>query len=145
MISIILSGHGNFSTGVLEASQMIFGEQDQLVAVPFLKGEGIQNLQSKYQKALDHFPEENEVLFLVDIFGGTPYNAAVQLVAGKKSVDVASGVSLPILLEALGNREYVSLEELVEQLKEVNKTSFQTLSEQLAKMSTTNSEEENEL
>lgn len=145
MVSIILSGHGNFSTGALEASQMIFGEQEQLVAIPFLKGEGIQNLQEKYQKALDQFPKENEILFLVDIFGGTPYNAAAQLIAGNERQDVASGLSLPILLEALGARDGLSLSELTKMLKEVSQTSFQTLSEQLAKMKTSNDEEENEL
>lgn len=145
MISIILSGHGSFSTSLLEASQMIFGAQEQVIAVPFLKGEGIQNLQEKYKEVLKEIPEQNDVLFLVDLFGGTPYNAAAQLVAGQSNKEVAGGVSLPVLLEALGNRDNVSLSECTDILKEVSKESFQTLNDQLENINTNDNSEEDEL
>lgn len=77
MISVIISGHGDFPIALKESSNMIFGEEDHLTAVPFLKGEGIQTLQKKYQQTLKRIPKEHEVLFLVDIFGGTPYNAVL--------------------------------------------------------------------
>ncbi|MCI4140255.1 PTS fructose transporter subunit IIA, partial [Bacillus vallismortis] len=76
-------------------------EEHNLIAVPFLKGEGIQTLQGKYHKALKGIPEEHEVLFLVDIFGGTTYNAAASLIAEDQRMDMAAGVNMPILLEVL--------------------------------------------
>lgn len=63
MISVIISGHGDFPIALKESSGMIFGEENNLIAVPFFKGEGIQTLQEKYHQALKDIPEEHEVLF----------------------------------------------------------------------------------
>jgi fructose-specific PTS system IIA component len=131
MISVIISGHGDFATALKGSSGMIFGEENNLIAVPFLKGEGTQTLQEKYKQVLGNIPEENEVLFLVDIFGGTPYNAAAKYIVNNPRIDMASGVNLPILLEVLSMREYLPLKELLKKLKNVNEESFQVCSEHL--------------
>ncbi|ASB88180.1 MULTISPECIES: PTS fructose transporter subunit IIA [Bacillus] len=146
MISVIISGHGNFPLALKESSGMIFGEEDNLVAVPFLKGEGIQTLQDKYNQALKDIPEEHEVLFLVDIFGGTPYNAATPFIVKDQRIDMAAGVNLPILLEALGLRAHMPLKQLLNKLKTISQESFQVCSEHLEKMKiTANHEREDEL
>ena len=56
MTAIIVSGHGQLSTGLLDAFEMIFGHDEKIIAVPFLKGEGIPQLQEKYQVVMDQFP-----------------------------------------------------------------------------------------
>lgn len=35
MISVIISGHGDFPIALKESSGMIFGEENNLLAVPF--------------------------------------------------------------------------------------------------------------
>ncbi|MGG1241749.1 PTS fructose transporter subunit IIA [Bacillus cabrialesii] len=140
MISVIISGHGDFPIALKESSGMIFGEENNLIAVPFLKGEGIQTLQEKYHQTLKDIPEENEVLFLVDIFGGTPYNAAASFVAESERMDMAAGVNLPILLEVLSLREHVTLKALLKNLKTMSQQSFQVCSEHLEKVKTANQE-----
>ncbi|MCY7885332.1 PTS fructose transporter subunit IIA [Bacillus spizizenii] len=140
MISVIISGHGDFPIALKESSGMIFGEENNLLAVPFFKGEGIQTLQEKYRQALKDIPEENEVLFLVDIFGGTPYNAAASLIAEDQRMDMAAGVNLPILLEVLSLREHLTLKDLLNNLKTMSRQSFQVCSEHLEKVKTANQE-----
>ncbi|WP_420977342.1 PTS fructose transporter subunit IIA [Bacillus vallismortis] len=140
MISVIISGHGDFPIALKESSGMIFGEEHNLIAVPFLKGEGIQTLQGKYHQALKGIPEEHEVLFLVDIFGGTPYNAAVSFIAEDQRMDMAAGVNLPILLEVLSLREHLTLKALLNNLKTMSQQSFQVCSEHLEKVKTANQE-----
>ncbi|MED3729393.1 mannose/fructose/sorbose PTS transporter subunit IIA [Priestia endophytica] len=137
MISVIISGHGDFATALEGSSRMIFGKEDNLVAVPFLKGEGTQTLQEKYKEVLGKIPVANEVLFLVDIFGGTPYNAATPYILKNKTADMVSGVNLPILLEVLAMREHVTLKEMLGRLKQVNEESFQVCSEHLEKIQKT--------
>ncbi|MEK4134477.1 mannose/fructose/sorbose PTS transporter subunit IIA [Bacillus sp. FSL W8-0445] len=145
MITVIISGHGNFPIALKESSGMIFGEEESLIAVPFLKGEGIQTLQEKYHQTLKDVPEEHEVLFLVDIFGGTPYNAATPYIAKEQRFDMAAGVNLPILLEALSLREHMPLKQLLNQLKKMSRECFQICSEQLEKFSQSNQGREDEL
>lgn len=131
MTAIIVSGHGQLSTGLLDAFQMIFGKDEKIVAIPFLKGEGIPQLQEKFQQQLEQFPLEEEVLFMVDVFGGTPYNSATQLVFDKKNMDIVTGVNLPVLLEAGALKESLPISELTGALKTINQESFKVFSEQI--------------
>ena len=131
MTAIIVSGHGQLSTGLLDAFEMIFGHDEKIIAVPFLKGEGIPQLQEKYQAVMGRFPGEN-ILFLVDVFGGTPYNSAVQLVFDRPAADVVTGVNLPMLLELAAVKENSDLEALRQQLKTINQEGFKIFSEVIA-------------
>ena len=146
MTAIIVSGHGQLSTGLLDAFEMIFGHDDKIVAVPFLKGEGIPQLQEKYQVVMARFPDDN-ILFLVDVFGGTPYNSAVQLVFDHPAADVVTGVNLPMLLELAATKETSDLEALRQQLKTINQEGFKIFSEVMASVSQSEniSDEEDDL
>ncbi|NRD78939.1 PTS fructose transporter subunit IIA [Bacillus sp. BRMEA1] len=145
MITVILSGHGSFAPALQGSSGMIFGEEDHLYAVPFYKDEGTQTLHEKYKQVLEKIPPENEVLFLVDIFGGTPYNAATPFILNNERMDMATGVNLPILLEVLSMRGSLPLKELLKNLKKVNEESFQVCSEHLEKVTKSMREREEEL
>ncbi|MCJ1969568.1 mannose/fructose/sorbose PTS transporter subunit IIA [Lactococcus carnosus] len=136
MTAIIVSGHGQLSTGLLDAFEMIFGHDDKIIAVPFLKGEGIPQLQDKYQTVMDKFPDE-PILFLVDVFGGTPYNSAVQLVFNNPLADVVTGVNLPMLLEIAAIKEFSDLDALKQQLKLINQEGFKIFSEVISAAKTT--------
>ncbi|HHQ2310729.1 TPA: PTS sugar transporter subunit IIA [Enterococcus faecium] len=142
MVSIIISGHGNFSLGLLDAFEMIFGKDDQVKAVPFCREEGIPQLQEKFQQAMEELPGDEAVLFLVDIFGGTPYNAAAQLLIQKENVDIVTGVNLPMLLEASGMKESTTLAEMVERLKSVSYDSVKVFSDKIKQMQTRDDEED---
>ena len=140
MSLIIVSGHGNFSLGLLDAFEMVFGEDEKIKAVPFLKGEGIPQLQEKFQEQLDSFPDD-EVLFLVDVYGGTPYNAATQLIYGQSSCDVVTGVNLPMLLETATQKDQ-GLKGLIEVVKNVSENSTKVFTEEISKMKSTSLEED---
>lgn len=71
MVNIILASHGEFAEGILQSSQMIFGEQEQLVTATLMPNEGPEDLRAKYDAALESFGEDAEVLFLVDLWGGS--------------------------------------------------------------------------
>lgn len=105
MVNIILASHGEFAEGILQSSQMIFGEQEQLVTATLMPNEGPEDLKAKYDAALESFGEDAEVLFLVDLWGGSPFNQAnlIHEEIPERSAIVA-GMNLPMLLEALGSR-----------------------------------------
>ena len=146
MTAIIVSGHGQLSTGLLDGFKMIFGHDDKIIAGAFLKGEGIPQLQEKYQAVMARFPDDN-ILFLVDVFGGTPYNSAVQLVFDHPAADVVTGVNLPMLLELAATKETSDLEALRQQLKTINQEGFKIFSEVMASVSQSEniSDEEDDL
>lgn len=105
MVNIILASHGEFAEGILQSAEMIFGKQEQLETVTFMPNEGPEDLKAKLDRAVKSFGRDAEVLFMVDLWGGSPFNQASVVHEGfpEKSA-IVSGLNLPMLLEALGSR-----------------------------------------
>ncbi len=119
MTHLIVATHGKFSEEIVNSAAMVFGEDENTHVVTFLPGEGGDDLVAKYQAIIANLPENEPVLFLVDLFGGSPYNAAARVVTQRDNTDIVTGISLPMLLETLDAKDSCSLAELVETAKEV--------------------------
>lgn len=105
MVGIILASHGDFAEGILQSGAMIFGEQENVKAVTLHPSDGPESLKEKMQAAIETFDNSDEVLFLVDLWGGTPFNQANGLCeAHKDKWIVVSGLNLPMLIEAYSSR-----------------------------------------
>lgn len=105
MVGIILASHGEFAKGILQSSEMIFGEQENVKAVTLMSSEGPDDFKAKLKEAIASFDNQDEVLFLVDLWGGTPFNQANTLFEEHKdSWAIVAGMNLPMLIEAYGAR-----------------------------------------
>ena len=82
MVGMILASHGEFANGILQSGTMIFGEQPNVKAVTLEPSEGPDDLKAKLEAAIATFDNQDEVLFLVDLWGGTPFNQANGLING---------------------------------------------------------------
>ena len=117
MINILVMSHGEFAEGICKSAEMIIGEQENLKTVIFNPGESLDTLVEKLKKAINEFDNDFSHLLLVDIFGGSPSNATALLLAENYKINAVSGVNLPMLLEALTERENTAADMLVKQLK----------------------------
>jgi len=114
MVAVIVAAHGHLAEGLIASSAMIAGPQEDLVAVTFDPSEGPDDLLAKYAAAVEKSSSEH-YLILVDLLGGSPYNAAARFAAQREDADVVTGVNLPMLIEVLGRRMIGgTLPELVE-------------------------------
>lgn len=102
MIRGIITGHGNFSTGMLHALEMIAGEQEKLVAIPFFESDSMEEYKGKIQTELAE--ESTELIIFTDLMGGTPFNVSMLLGSSVENVSVISGTNLPMLLEFIVQR-----------------------------------------
>ncbi len=101
MFAIIIGTHGEFANGILESAQMILGEdlvKSGVRAVILKRGEGPENVIEKYKKAIEELGSPERVLFLNDLRGGTPYNAASTLAVGDEHYGIVAGVNFPMLI-----------------------------------------------
>lgn len=105
MIPLIVACHGRFAEELVKSAAMVYGEAERVHAVTFMPGEGPDDLLRKYEGIVAAESSPEAVLLLVDLFGGSPYNAAVRLAAVHDGMDVLSGVNLPMLLELLDSRD----------------------------------------
>ena len=117
MINILVMSHGEFAEGICKSAEMIIGDQENLKPVIFNPGESLDTLVEKLKKAINEFDNDFPHLLFVDIFGGSPSNAAALLLAENYKINAVSGVNLPMLLEALTERENTDADILVKQLK----------------------------
>ena len=105
MVGIVLASHGQFAEGILQSGAMIFGEQENVAAVTLMPSEGPDDVKRKLEEAVQSFEGTEEVLFLVDLWGGTPFNQANTLFeANKEKWAIVSGLNLPMLIEAYAAR-----------------------------------------
>ena len=99
MFAIIVGTHGLFAEELVRSCEMICGEQKNVRAVTLVPGEGPDDVVKKYEEAIKELDCSGGVLFLNDLFGGSPYNAACRLVIGNENYGIVTGVNLPMLIE----------------------------------------------
>ena len=108
MLAVIVGTHGNFAIEMIRTCEMICGTLSNVKAVTLLPGEGAEDLARKYETALSELDIEDGVLFLNDLFGGSPYNAACRIAAGQEKYGVVTGVNLSMLIEMFGYQQAYS-------------------------------------
>jgi mannose/fructose/sorbose-specific phosphotransferase system IIA component len=117
---ILICGHSDFPDGLKSACEIIMGEQEDLLTFKFTFEEDPVQFSEKMKAAASQF--EQGCVFLADIVGGSPYNAALMCIAGIDDYYVIGGANLPILLELLSlrnNNSYPKLDihSTIEELK----------------------------
>ncbi|MBQ6524960.1 MAG: PTS sugar transporter subunit IIB [Atopobiaceae bacterium] len=106
MVSIVLASHGRFSEGIKESGQMIFGPQEDVEAVVLTPEMGPDDFRAKLLAAIDSFSNKEQILFLADLWGGTPFNQISKLIEERGGEDwvCVTGMNLPMVIEAYGDR-----------------------------------------
>lgn len=125
MINIVIVSHADLGDALIRATEMIVGQTEGLYAVSLLPGDSPENFGEKLEAALQEI-EGQEILVLIDLFGGTPYNVAARQVL-KENVECITGANLPILLELVMSRDGASLPELAEEIAQAGQESVRNL------------------
>ena len=98
MFGMIVGTHGEFANGILQSCEMIYGKRENLKAVTLVPGEGPDDVVAKYEKAIKELGNPDRVLFMNDLLGGSPYNAACRIVVNNENYGIVTGVNLPMLI-----------------------------------------------
>jgi mannose/fructose/sorbose-specific phosphotransferase system IIA component len=101
MIGIVLAAHGPLPEALLESCGMILGELPNVTPVSLMPGDSLEGLVDRLAAAASEVDDGNGVLVLLDMFGGTPANAAAFLSQQRENIRAVTGVNLPMLLETL--------------------------------------------
>jgi len=104
-IAIVIGTHGWAAEQLLKTAEMLLGEQENVGWIDFVPGENAETLIEKYNAQLANLDISQGVLFLVDTWGGSPFNAASRIVVDKEHYEVVAGVNIPMLVETLMGRD----------------------------------------
>ena len=113
-IAIVIGTHGWAAEQLIKTAEMLLGEQENVGWIDFVPGENAETLIVKYTAQLAKLDTSKGVLFLVDTWGGSPFNAASRIVVDKEHYEVVAGVNIPMLVETFMARDdNPSFDELV--------------------------------
>lgn len=107
VVGIVLASHGALAEGVLSSGQMIFGQQQDVFAVTLTPEMGPKDFRGRLDQAIASVSDQEHLLFLVDLKGGTPYNQVRLLLEEGSHEDwvAVTGLNLPMLLSAYETRD----------------------------------------
>jgi len=121
MVGIILASHGGFAEGIYQSGEMIFGKQENVKACILKPSEGPDDIRKKMEDAIASFDDPEQILFLIDLWGGTPFNQANNLFDKHQDTwAIVTGLNLPMLIEAYGARlqDGITAQQIAKQIME---------------------------
>lgn len=87
--------HGYFGKELVASAEMIVGKMENVKTFSLEVGMSVETLISKVNEEMKN--DEGKKLFLVDLYGGTPFHASAYMLKNE-DIDLLTGVSLPLLL-----------------------------------------------
>ena len=117
MIGIIIVTHGNLALELRSAMEHILGIQKNIEIISIKPDDDLEIKKSALEESIKKVDEENGVIILTDMFGGTPSNLAISLLKIGK-VEIISGINLPMLIKLIGLRDSNDLQKVATESKE---------------------------
>ena len=124
MIGIIVTGHGEYASGLTSGLKLLAGETEYYEAVDFKAEDSTEVLAENLTEAIRHLKDCESVAVLADLTGGSPFNVASRLkMSGiHENMEVVGGISLPLVLHAYMSRAMISdIRELLDASMEMGK------------------------
>ncbi len=127
MLGIVIATHGKLSDGFKDAAEVVVGETNNVATVNLHAGDSVDALGTSIAEAIKKVDDGDGVIVLADLLSASPYNQSVIAINGldaelQQRVHIVSGVSFPMLLEAI-NHQFIGtdIEQAVELVLEQGK------------------------
>ena len=131
MIGLVVATHGDLGSELLKSAQMIIGPVMNARAVSITHDSSMEAIRDAIAAAVDEVGHDDHgVIIVTDMFGGTPANVSMTFLE-PQSVEVMTGVNLPMILKFFNSQETLGLDELAGILKSYGQQSIALASEYL--------------
>lgn len=128
MIGFVIVTHYQLASEFLRAVTLIRGPLDHFRAVGLDPQETPEEMRGRIEKATHEANQGQGVLVLVDMFGGTPSNLSLAFLE-EGSVEVVTGVNLPMLVKMAGLKPGLTLAETAELARDYGRNNISVASE----------------
>ncbi|HEY6805926.1 MAG TPA: PTS sugar transporter subunit IIA [Pyrinomonadaceae bacterium] len=107
--------HGHLAGELLAAAEMIIGPVSHIAAVSIGWHDDVDAAHDEVQRAITRVSQDNGVLLLTDMFGGTPTDIASMFLE-EGAIEVVTGVNLPMVIKLATHSGQESLNELARKI-----------------------------
>ncbi|WP_279120663.1 PTS sugar transporter subunit IIA [Holdemania filiformis] len=118
---IIVMGHGHFASGITSSLELIMGSQPDYEALDFPAESDKEDLKKRLNTVLERLERNDQIIILADLFSGTPFNVAMEIVTEKPNLKLYYGLNLGMLMELISRRMFQGDAELSEGLIEIGR------------------------
>lgn len=115
MTGLVLVTHAGLASALKKSAEMIVGEIEQCAIVEVAPDERADDIMASVVAAVEAVQADGAII-MTDLFGGTPSNMAMSFLKDG-SVEVVTGVNLPMLIEFCSRRERLTVTELAASLQ----------------------------
>ncbi len=123
MIGALVVTHGHLGQELVAAAEMIVGEISHIQAVTIGWHDDVNDAQADIEKHISEVESGCGVLILTDMFGGTPSNIALSF-HNPGTVDVLTGVNLPMIIKIANQKEGDTLQSLARMVRDQGRSSI---------------------
>ena len=103
--AILVCSHGSLCMGLIDTVSMVIGDMQEVDAMPLLRGADIDEYEKRVRQYVDS--KDGNVILLLDVVGGSPYNTAMKLCRQRELCAIA-GANFAMLASAVEARENYS-------------------------------------
>ena len=132
MVQIIVASHGPLSVSIVKSASLITGSSGvaDIKTISITMETSAEEARKAVETVLGSFDENDEILALTDIYGGSITRVITEYI-GLRKIDVITGVNLGILLEAILMKDTLEYDELVNYLIENGKNGIRHINTEL--------------
>ena len=122
MIGMIITGHGQFASGIYSSLSMIAGQQEDVEVVTFADLATEEDLKHDMLSAITRLAHCDAIVIMCDLLGGSPFKIAAMLSLTNQKLHIMYGVNLGMLLEfSLTKNNVDDIEKTLDNLSESGK------------------------
>ncbi|GGB47231.1 hypothetical protein F3157_13135 [Virgibacillus dakarensis] len=94
---LLFASHGRLAEGMLDSVEMITGKRDNIFTISAYKNEN-EDLTKQLESVLMQINEEDELIIVTDIFGGSVNNECLKLLHDTR-IHLIAGLNLALVIE----------------------------------------------
>lgn len=131
MVGIVIATHGHLAQEMVSTAEQIIGPMGQVATCSIEPSASPEEIRSRISGAVSSVDSGEGVIVLADLLGGTPCNQSLML-CSQRSLEVLTGVNLPMLLKASSLRNSVmALPEMAQVLTQYGQKNILCMTEKL--------------
>ena len=121
--NLVLMGHGNLASALIEASRIILGKLDNYDVIDMQADDNFDIVESKLQMILNKI-HNNNILILTDLCGCTPFNIASKFYRKYSHISLISGMNLDMVIEYFASDVHDDVNKLINNIVSVSRDSI---------------------
>ena len=130
MIGLVLVTHGRLAEEFVRAMEHVVGKQERIASICIGPEDDMETRRRDIAAAIAEVDDGSGVILLTDLFGGTPSNLAISLMAPGR-IEVIAGINLPMLIRLGGARKAMKVADAVAAAREAGRKYISVASEVL--------------